>query len=124
LNQRTIERRLARAGFVALRGLDGYVPASFAERIRAQVEAHRDEVAQIVSEPPRPRGRPRKGDEVMGRNWRPKYPCICLKCGWTGKRANWTLPCPKCEACSVVKQYPNQPQPSDRLGGRGSPAQS
>ena len=57
---RTLRRRLRDAGFVALRSLDGYVPEAFAQRIAAQVEAHRAEVARIVSQPPRPRGRPKK----------------------------------------------------------------
>lgn len=32
----------------------------------------------------------------MGRNWRPKYCCVCPSCGWEGKRATVSKPCPKC----------------------------
>ena len=53
---------------------------------------------------------------MMGRNWRPKFKCICLKCGWIGTRAHTSRPCPRCNAYQVVKQYPNQTEYIDGNG--------
>lgn len=55
--KRTQQRRLERAGYVALKG---WVPAACGERVEKQVEMHREDVERILSEPPQPRGRPKK----------------------------------------------------------------
>lgn len=61
----TINRRLERAGYVPVRSGDaaGWVPAAVARRVRREIEQHRETVEQIASEPPMPRGRPRKAGE-------------------------------------------------------------
>jgi DNA adenine methylase len=43
-----------------------------------------------------------KGREKLGRNWSPKYPCLCA-CGWSGKRTLRILHnrCPRCDKYSV-----------------------
>ena len=51
------KRRLERAGYVHL---SGWVPAAYAKRVLEQVEMHRDDVAKVLAEPARPRGRPPK----------------------------------------------------------------
>jgi hypothetical protein len=53
------KRRLERAGFKALP--TGWVPSAYADRVAAQVEAYRDEVAKIEAKE-LPRGRPPKRD--------------------------------------------------------------
>lgn len=52
------QRRLARAGYAAV---SAWLPKAEAERVQAKAEAHRAEVERILAEPPKPRGRPRKG---------------------------------------------------------------
>ncbi len=52
----TKKRRLERAGYVAL---SGWVPKAYADRVLAQVEMHRDDIAKITGAPAKPRGRPR-----------------------------------------------------------------
>jgi hypothetical protein len=49
------KRRLERAGFVHL---SGWVPAAFAAKAAQQVEFYREDVAKVVAEPAKPRGRP------------------------------------------------------------------
>jgi hypothetical protein len=51
------KRRLERAGFVHV---SAWLPTGFAARVMQQAEFHSDDVARVLAEPPRPRGRPRK----------------------------------------------------------------
>lgn len=51
-------RRLRAAGYV--RVPRGWVPAAYAERVQAQIEAHAADVVRLLGKPPKPRGRPRK----------------------------------------------------------------
>ena len=53
----TKRRRLERAGYVHV---SGWVPAAYAARVAQQVEMHREDVARLLAEPAKPRGRPRK----------------------------------------------------------------
>ena len=39
-----------------------------------------------------------------GRNWKPKHMCYCPDCGWRGKRAMTTKPCPKCGSRMVARE--------------------
>jgi hypothetical protein len=32
----------------------------------------------------------------MGRNWIPKFVCVCERCGWKGVRGNESKKCPRC----------------------------
>jgi hypothetical protein len=52
------KRRLERAGLVALP--TGWVSQGFAERALEQVKNFRPDVAAILAQPPKPRGRPKK----------------------------------------------------------------
>jgi alpha-galactosidase len=56
-DRKTQKRRLERAGFVHVAG---WVPAAYAARVQAQVDAHRDDVRRVTDAPVAPRGRPRK----------------------------------------------------------------
>jgi hypothetical protein len=55
--RKTQKRRLERAGFVHVAG---WVPAAYAARVQAQVDAYRVDVQAVLDEPVLPRGRPRK----------------------------------------------------------------
>jgi hypothetical protein len=59
MNRQTQKRRLERAGYVYLAG---WIPKKNPQgpKFAAQVEMHRDDVARVVAEPPRRRGRPKK----------------------------------------------------------------
>jgi hypothetical protein len=54
----TKRRRLERAGYVHL---SGWVPAAYAAKVTQQVGMHAEDVARVLAEPAKPRGRPRKG---------------------------------------------------------------
>ncbi len=58
----TIRRNLRDAGYVPVRaGKDsGWVPAAYAERVRQQIEAHRETVQCIADKPAGPRGRKKR----------------------------------------------------------------
>jgi hypothetical protein len=56
------KRRLERAGFVHL---SGWVPAAFAAKVAQQVEFYRDDVAKVVAEPAKARGRPAKALAIV-----------------------------------------------------------
>jgi hypothetical protein len=51
------KRRLERAGYVHL---SGWVPAAYAAKVAQQVGMHAEDVARVLAEPAKPRGRPRK----------------------------------------------------------------
>jgi hypothetical protein len=57
MNRETKRSRLERAGFVHL---SGWVPAAYAERVAQQVEMYRDDVARLLEDPVKARGRPKK----------------------------------------------------------------
>jgi hypothetical protein len=49
------QRRLERAGYIHV---SGWLNARYAEKVFDQIEMHREDVAKIVAEPAKPRGRP------------------------------------------------------------------
>jgi hypothetical protein len=51
------KRRLERAGFVHV---SAWVPAAYAARVQQQADFYRDDVARVLAEPAKPRGRPPK----------------------------------------------------------------
>jgi hypothetical protein len=51
------KRRLERAGFIHV---SGWVPAAYAAKVAFQVEAYAEDVAKVLAEPAKPRGRPPK----------------------------------------------------------------
>lgn len=54
----TIRRRLEKAGFSCLK--DVWVPSAYAKRVREQASMYREDIAKLLAELARPRGRPRK----------------------------------------------------------------
>lgn len=63
MTDRTARRRLATEAdlvSVSVRGKSGFVKSKFADRIEAQIAAHRADVERICAEPAKPRGRPKK----------------------------------------------------------------
>jgi hypothetical protein len=52
------KRRLERAGFIHV---SGWVPQAYADKVEQQVAFYRDDVAKVLAEEPKPRGRPPKG---------------------------------------------------------------
>lgn len=50
------KRRLERAGFVHVAG---WVPAAYAAKVAYQIDAYAEDVAKVIAEPPKPRGRPK-----------------------------------------------------------------
>jgi hypothetical protein len=56
-DRKTQKRRLERAGFIHV---SGWVPAAYAAKVAFQVEAYAEDVAKVLAEPAKPRGRPPK----------------------------------------------------------------
>lgn len=60
-DRKTNKRRLESKGF---EHVSGWVTKAYAKQVNAQINFYREEVEAVISEPPKPRGRPRRSDSA------------------------------------------------------------